>query len=192
MSPLSAPPQSLDGFPVWRLDTERALSRVHLRTRNPWFFDGSADGRFNLRAPRGTCYLAETAVGAFLETLSRRGRLIPQAEVDDRALSTLTVPYERHLADCTVARARGFGITAGIHALEDYERTQAWAQAFAASGFEGIRYRISHDPRAPGVGVALFGPAGEADWPVSPSMPIPRALMNRVERAFGLIVVPTP
>jgi hypothetical protein len=131
-------------------------------------------------------------VGAFLETLGRQGRLIPQVEVDRRALSTLAVPHELRLADCTVARARGFGITAGIHAMEDYQRTQTWAQAFADAGFEGVRYRISHDPRAPGTGIALFGTAGEADWPVSPWTAIPQELLNRTQRAFGLTVVPTP
>jgi hypothetical protein len=182
----------LEGFPAWRLGPERALYRVHLRTRNPWYFDSGPDGRFNLLPPRGTCYLADTAVGAFRETLGRQGRLIPQADVDRRALSTLTVPHECRLADCTVARARGFGITAGIHAAEDYRRTQAWARAFADAGFQGVRYRISHDPRAPGIGIALFSEAGEADWPVAPWAPLSLVLVNRIQRAFGLIVVPTP
>ena len=165
---------------------------MHLRTRTPWYFDSSPNGRFNLPAPRGTCYLAETAVGAFLETLGRQGRVIPQSQVDLRALSQLAVHGAYRVADCTVARARGFGITAGIHAMEDYGRTQAWARAFAEAGFEGVRYRISHDPRATGIGIALFGSAGEASWPAAPWAPIPRALLNRIERAFGLLVVPTP
>lgn len=192
MSPLAVPPASLDRFPEWRLGPERALFRVHLRTRNPWYFDSGPNGRFNLPAPRGTCYLAQTEVGAFLETLGRQGRLVPQAEVDRRALSQLAVPRQHRLADCTVARARGFGITAGIDALEDYGRTQAWACAFLAAGFEGVRYRVSHDPRAPGIGIALFGSTGEVGWPALPWTPMPRALISRIERGFGLRVVPPP
>jgi hypothetical protein len=192
VSPLGAPPDSLDGFPAWRLRPERVLFRVHRRTRNPWYFDSGPDGRFNLPAPRGTCYLAETAVGAFLETLGRQGQLIPQPEVDERALSTLRVPREHRLADCTVARARGFGVTAGIHALEEYERTQTWARAFADAGFQGVRYRVSHDPRVQGRGITLFGQAGEADWPRPPWAPISRPLLTHVERTFGLLVIPTP
>lgn len=192
MSPLAAPPSSLDSFPTWRLGPERTLFRVHRRGRNPWFFASGPDGRFNLAHPDGTCYLSETDVGAFLETLGRLGRLIPQHDVDERALSTLTLPRELRLADCTVARARGFGITAGIHALEDYGRTQAWARAFRRVGFEGIRYRLSHDPRAPGVGIALFGPSGEAEWPTADMQPIPPDLITRVARRFGLLVVESP
>ncbi|MEA2639954.1 MAG: hypothetical protein QOF51_1348 [Chloroflexota bacterium] len=183
---------SLAGFPSWMLSPERVLYRVHRRTRSAWYFDSGPDGRFNLSPPNGTCYLAETAIGAFLETLGRQGQLIPQADVDERALSTIMVPDARRLADCTVARARGFGITTGIDAIEDYARTQQWARAFHAVGFTGIRYRISHDPRAPGVGIALFGSAGEASWPATPWEPIPRALLNRVERTFGLLILPTP
>jgi RES domain len=107
-------------------------------------------------------------------------------------LSRVTVPRPRRLADCTVARARGFGITAGIHAMEDYDRTQAWARAFANAGFEGVRYRLSHDPRAHGIGIALFGSAGEEDWLVPTSVPIPRAVIKDAVRRFGLLVVPTP
>lgn len=192
MSPLGAPPDSLDGFPVWRLTSERVLYRVHQRTRSPWYFDSSPHGRFNLSPPRGTCYLAETAAGAFLETLGRQGRLIPRVEVDIRALSMLTISSELTLADCTVARSRGYGVTAALHALEDYARTQSWARAFAEAGFDGIRYRVSHDPRARSRAVALFGPSGEAPWPRSTWSPISEVVIRSIERAFGLLVVPAP
>lgn len=192
MSPLGVPPPSLAGFPTWQLPVEQALFRVHRRLRNPWYFDSGPHGRFNLSEPRGTCYLAKTAVGAFLETLGRQGRLIPQAEADARVLSTLRVPRPLAIADCIAARARAFGITVGIHALEDYTRTRQWALAFAEAGFDGVRYRASHDPRARSIGIAVFGPTGEGNWPFPPPAPIPRALIARVERTYHVLVVPTP
>jgi hypothetical protein len=71
------------------------------------------------------------------------------------------------LANTGHARARGLGITAGISAIEEPKRVRArtWAEAFHAAGFRGMRYRVSHDPSQRAIGVALFGPVGEADWP---------------------------
>jgi hypothetical protein len=192
VSPLATPPPSLVGFPSRSLRPDRVLYRVHRRGHNPWYFASGPDGRFNLSEPDGTCYFSETDIGAFLETLGRVGRLIPRAEVEERVISALSVPRAVRLANCTVARARGFGVTVGIHALEDDARTQAWATALHAAGFDGIRYRISHDPRASGVGIALFGPSGEATGPRPPGQPISADLIARIQRQFGLLVVETP
>jgi hypothetical protein len=74
----------------------------------------------------------------------------------------------------------------------DGRRTRGWAEAFHAAGFQGIRYRVSHDPSQRAIGVALFGPAGEADWPAAAAEPIDGGLLALVRRRYGLIVLPTP
>jgi RES domain len=131
--------------------------------------------------------------GAFLETLGRQGRLIDPAEVARRVLSTLHVPRPQVLANSGHARARAFGITAGISAVEEPDRrtTRHWAEAFHAAGFEGVRYRVGHDPSQRAIGVALFGPAGQSDWPAAAPEPLGGSLLALVRRRYGLIVLPT-
>ena len=194
MSPLGPPPADLAGFPRWTLPTTRALYRIHRRDHGPWFFDNGPTGRFNLSGAFGTCYLALVPEGAFLETLGRQGRLIDPAEVARRVLSTLHVPRPMLLANTGHARARAFGITAGISAIEEPDRrtTRRWAEAFHAAGFAGIRYRVGHDPSRRAIGVALFGPAGQSDWPAPAPEPIGASLLALVRRRYGLIVLPTP
>jgi RES domain len=194
LSPLGSPPADLTGFPRWILPPTRALYRIHRRDRGPWFFDNGPSGRFNLSGAVGTCYLALAPEGAFLETLGRQGRLIDPAEVARRGLSTLHVPRSMVLANAGHARARAFGITAGISAIEEPDRhsTRRWAEAFHAAGFHGIRYRVSHDPSQRAIGVALFGPAGEVDWPASAAEPVDSRLLQLVRRRYGLVVLPTP
>jgi hypothetical protein len=194
VSPLGPPPADFTGFPRWILPPSRALYRIHRRDRGPWFFDNGQSGRFNLSGAFGTCYLALAPEGAFLETLGRQGRLIDPAEVARRGLSTLHVPQSMVLANAGHARARAFGITAAISAIEEPDRrsTRHWAEAFHAAGFQGIRYRVSHDPSQRAIGVALFGPAGEADWPASAAEPVDSRLLQLVRRRYGLVVLPTP
>jgi len=109
-------------------------------------------------------------------------------------LSTLQVPEPMVLANATHARARGFGITAGISAIEepDRVRTRRWAEAFNTAGFAGVRYRLSHDPSQRLIGVALFGAAGVAPWPVVAPEPIGGSLLELVRHRYGLVVLPTP
>jgi RES domain len=194
VSPLGPPPADFTGFPRWTLPRTQVLYRIHRRDRGAWFFDNGLGARFNLSGAVGTCYLALSAEGAFLETLGRQGRLIDPAEVARRALSTLYVPRAMVLANAAHSRARAFGITAGISAIEEPDRssTRTWAEAFNARGFQGIRYRLSHDPSQRAIGVALFGPAGEANWPAGVAEPIDTRLLQLVRRRYGLVVLPTP
>ncbi len=96
------------------------------------------------------------------------------------------------LADCTSGLCRRFGLTAEIHSNPDYTRVQAWAAAFAAAGFDGIRYLLRHDPSQRLVGIALFGPAGAAEGSFRPGEPIGTELLVEAERRFGVRVMPTP
>jgi hypothetical protein len=190
LSPLAAPPADLRGFPSFRLTPSRALYRVHRRDRSPWWFSHDGTGRFDLPPPRGTCYLAESPLGAFVEVF-REIALVSQAVVDARRVSTLRVPAAVRLADCTRARARAFGLTAAVHATEEYGATRRWAAAFAAAGFAGVRYLVRHDPSQRSVGVALFGAAGEAGMgPVEATNPIGQALCDAAARRFGIRVLP--
>ena len=191
MSPLRRPRDDLSGFPTYDLQRRETLYRLHRADRSPWWFSSDGSGRFDLEPPSGTCYLASTPVGAFIEVF-RVETVIPEPELEVRALSRLVVPRRSRLADCTASRARRFGITGAIHTQPDYALPRAWAAAFAATGFDGIRYRLSHDPAQREVGVALFDAAGEQDYPVRKTEPVPAGVVDEARRRFGLVVAPTP
>ena len=191
MSPLGLPPDDLSRFPAFGVDRRRSLYRIHRTDAGPWWFSGDGSGRFDLRDGRGSCYLAVTPVGAFIEVF-RVATVIPEAEVEARSLSSLVPSTRARLADCTVSAARKFGITGAIHTQPDYTVPQIWAEAFAAAGFGGIRYRVSHDPAQRELGAVLFGDAGEQSLPVRRTEPIPASVLEAARQRFGLIVAPTP
>jgi len=181
----------LEGFPSLRLAGAK-LHRIHRAGQCPWWFSSDGSGRFDLPAAggRGTCYLAEEAVGCFLEVF-RRWTLVPEAEVETRRVAHLELPPTQ-LADCSSSLCREFGLTGELHSTPDYALTQAWAAGFANAGFDGIHYLLRHDPGQRLVGVALFGPAGEPPWPFPPSEPIGAGVIAEAERRFGVRVAPAP
>jgi hypothetical protein len=191
LSPLGLPPDDLNRFPSFDVDRRRSLYRIHPSDVGPWWFSGDGSGRFDLLDGRGSCYLAVTPIGAFIEVF-RVATVIPEAEVEARSLSSLVPPTRTRLADCTVSAARKFGITGAIHTQPDYTAPQLWAEAFAAAGFAGIRYRVSHDPAQRELGVVLFGDAGEQALPVRRTEPVPASVIEAARKRFGLIVAPTP
>jgi len=188
--PLTEPPESLTGFPAVALSKASALARVHRADRHPVSFSTSGDGRFDL-SPEGTLYLAGTDEGAFVEVF--RSRLIPREEVAVRRPALIELGEELALADLTSAIARGFGVTAAIHASPDYALCQRWAAALHAEGFDGVYYRLSHDPSATEVGAALFGPHEHVAQRliVVDDQPISDELIERVRKRFGMLVLST-
>jgi RES domain len=187
--PLEPPPADLAGFPSFRLRRTHELYRIHRHDREPWWFSSDGSGRFDLEGEEGTCYLARTSAGAFLEVF-RRARPIAEPDVAARRLAGLAPPAGGRLADCADPRARSFGVTGAIHTEPDYELPRAWARALAAAGFVGVRYLLSHDPAQDEVGVALFGPAGRRDYAIKSDEPIPDATIAEARLRFGLVVLP--
>lgn len=193
MSPLAAPPGDLAHFPRHLLAPATFLARVHRADRGAWWFSADGSGRFDLPSPQGTCYLGESALAGFLVVFGGSA-LVAEPDVLRRRVSWPAVSGELALADCTVGSARAFGVTGAIHSTPDYALTQAWARAFAAAGFAGVRYRVSHDPEQRLVGVALFGPAGApadgALWPPGEPQPIGSELLREARERFGILVLP--
>jgi len=184
-------PNRLRTFPSYDLLETLALARIHSIGRNPWYFSSRMSGRFDLPGTLGTCYLAETPTGAFVEVFQRwmAHRIpIPRSEIAARQASDLFVPRSFRLADCIHPRALAFGATGLIHTTPDRSLTQAWAAAFHAAGFGGVRYLVSTAPSMHLVGFALFGSSGEAAWPVAATGPIGDALVDEIERVFGVLV----
>lgn len=167
------------------------LFRIHPVGLGPWWFSSDGHGRFDLAPPAGTCYLSWSPLGAFVEVF-RDFAFVAAADVAARALSSLRIPDDVVLADCTSPRARGFGVTAAIHSTSDYATTRAWAIAFRDRGYDGMRYFCGHDPSQREIGVALFGNDGEAPWPAVGTSPIDDDLILAVRRRFRIHVLPAP
>ena len=191
MATLSPPPPDLRRFPRRTLRATTDLFRVHPRGLGPWWFASEGAGRFDLSPPEGTCYLARSPLGSFVEVF-RDFRVVAEADVVARVLSRLRVATDAVLADCTSPRALAFGVTAAVHSTPDYETTRGWAAALHRHGHAGIRYFCGHDPSQREVGVALFGAAGEARWPVVETGAVGDDVIRAVERRFGIWVLPAP
>jgi len=187
-------PEALRKFPDRPLNPDAKLFRVVRRGNGPWWFGNSMLGRFDLPAPSGTCYLAADPVSALLEVLSgdRRGAVVAAEFLAERGLRELRVPRELTLADLASRRAAGFGITAEIGTLVQYDQTQAWGSRLHGAGFHGLVYWLRHDPSR-AEGWALFGPAGERkSWRRGREIPISRELVNRLRVECGIEVARIP
>ncbi|HTT93416.1 MAG TPA: RES family NAD+ phosphorylase [Solirubrobacterales bacterium] len=187
---LPAPPEELPELPSTKLGTE-ALWRIHAADVSPWFFDAGPDGRFNL-ADRGTCYLAEEPIGAFVEKfgrLLRPGGVIPEPLVDTQRLSRLRPP-KVSVVDLTDPTVLGLAdLTAEIHTTTDYGLTQNWAKALRDAGYAGIRYKARHDPRGQLVSIALFGSV-KPPKAAPKTTTIPVDLIHEASTTFAITVLP--
>lgn len=181
-------PKALQGFPKV-VDRPKVLFRLARRDRHPWWFSSSLEGRFDLPAPAGTCYLACDAVAALFEVLgpSRTIGIVTAEFLASRKLARLPLLEDRTLADLTARSAAAFGITLEIGTVTPYKQSQAWAARLVEAGFGGLVGFLRHDPAA-SRGVALFGSGGEwSDGPVLGFEPL-----VPVARQAGLTVAPIP
>jgi RES domain len=178
-------------FPIWQPRKEAAWSRMHRRHHGAWWFSSDGSGRFDLAPPNGTCYLAETALGALVEHFDGIS-VIPQEDLDQRRISVVSAGRPLRLADCTSPEARRFGADLSLSASSDYARAQRFAAWFRGAGLEGVRYLLRNDPAATMVGIALFGPAGEQDLAVLSTSPVDDATLATAAQRYGIEVVPTP
>lgn len=185
---LGPPPEQLPALPEVRLGPD-PLATIHRDDASPWRIHSRPEGRFNLAAPRGTCYAAEDPLGAFVEVFARF-EILDEREVARYRLSYLATEGRR-LADLTHRRVLGVvGLTAEIHSTIDYGLTRAWSEAFCDAGYEGVRYKARHDPAGKLTSCALFGTQGEPGPDVVSTKSLSAHLLSQAEREFGLVVAP--
>ncbi|MEU5840982.1 RES family NAD+ phosphorylase [Rhodococcus sp. NPDC047139] len=178
---LRPPARPLQRFPDRELTAAQPLHRGHQAANGPWWFASAGGGRFDLTPPRGTCYLAFDEVTAIRETVGQAlatTGVISEDFAATRRLSTLTVPHDHRLADTCAGQAADFGLTRELSSMTPYAVPQEWAAAFDAVGFTGIQYQTRFTTGPNPNAVALFGQAGEADWPTDPN-PEPLAVAAR-------------
>lgn len=155
------PPQAdvLRDFPVWRAPAGTRVWRVHREGRGPWNFNNG--GRFGLRFPDGTCYVAYDPITAVSETVIRGQRVLLVDDLLVRRIRRLHLPEDVSAADFMSRLAAGFGVTRDFGTETPYDRTQSWAQTLFEVPFRGIRYWARHDLSADAASLAVFGASGE-------------------------------
>jgi hypothetical protein len=184
-------PDGLARFPVWHVHGGTSLFRVTSSGHGPWWFSSDGAGRFDLFPPRGTCYLADDEMGALLEVLGPVSVVSP-GWAKRFSVWLLALPDQCSAADTTVRAARGFGVTAELATMTPYDLPQRWAAAFAAAGYQGVRYRVRHDPGGSRA-LALFGAAGERTrWPRGRRHDVDDALLERLVDETGLRLAAVP
>jgi len=208
---LSAPghsPRPLASFPAVELGAGTQLWRCHRADRGPWWFSSDGSGRFDLPIPDGTCYLADDPLVAFVEVVSHGsvdGLTVSPTFCAQRRVRRLALPAKARMADASDGRARGFGVTREIHDIADYSLPQAWARAWHAAAFDGVRYlATNHQPTSAGPtweghgaqgpgSWALFGRAGlRGRWRRGRAERIDATLLDRLKAEVGIMVVDPP
>ncbi|HZD65267.1 MAG TPA: hypothetical protein VE152_04135, partial [Acidimicrobiales bacterium] len=103
------------------LPPEQGFYRIHWADRGAWWFSSDGSGRFDLERPRGTCYVAQDALGAFAEVGARLTYLDPE-ELARRSLACLRVPRPLYVADVISPLAADVGVGARCRTGMDYPR----------------------------------------------------------------------
>ena len=173
--------------------------RADATDRGCWWFtsaaDGGAepDGRFDLKEPRGTCYVGVSPGVAVRERCGRfLGIGIPIGHLTGRVVSKVDLPATV-VADVTNTDGARLGVIAELATGHDYQLTAQWAQAQALdeSDFEGILYAPRFTPAGgPEHAVALFGATGAASGihPVLTSRALTEVV---VELGYQIVGLPT-
>jgi len=184
------------GFPARQIERAVPLFRIHQWALHPAWFNNDGSWRFDPsladRARFGTCYLGLEPMSAYVEVFGRIGK-VPQSEIDRRALSEIRSTADLSVADLTDRSVLGdFGVTAAHSTGLDYGPSQALASDLFEGGFDGILYRVRHDPAMLLEGIALFGDPGESPqrFDTHKSVPIPPNLTDAA-REFRIEVIPT-
>lgn len=185
------PPGDLRGYPRREVAKGQVVYRSHHKDYSPGYFssapsDPAQGGRFDLPAPKGTCYTANDALVALRERfgpeLMDHGE-VPASAVADAKVSRLRLQKRVTLAD-TAAEPAGNFHTLELATSPNYALTQKWARAFHVHSFAGVCYQARFTTRDAAAALALFGAAGAAQWPAEGEEDV-AALM----RAAGVKVV---
>lgn len=150
-------------FPKKTIRANTGMYRAHSIGRSPWWFSSERTGRFNLSAPRGTCYAAsrvDTAVREKVRDEISSTGVVSRAFAEGFVVSAITAPADCKLAAVSSAGAARFDVRRALVTMDNYDIPQEWAEVFADAGFHGIYYGSAYTTGAASA-VALFGAAGD-------------------------------
>lgn len=189
---MTSPSPDWNDFPEVTLYPERVLYRVHRTANDPVYFCSDGTGRFDITSVDGigTCYVAPSPIGAYVETLGRLGT-ISESDVAERSLSELVLTRPLKLADMTNRQVLGsHRITGDLSVGTDYAESQAVASELYAVGFDGIYYTARHDPAFQERSVAVFGGPGDNKLFATGINDIPDDVIRQGAVEFNLWVLP--
>ena len=164
------PGSDLTEFPDRRFTTRRRWWRCHQTRLGAWFYasepggDDPGGGRWDLPAPEGTSYLADSDIGALLEVIGpdlHDHGFVTEEFLAARSVSTVQLPHSTRAADLHSDDVARFGVTSELTGAISYLMTRRWASAWRRDGFQAVSYGLRFRPNSSGL--ALFGPAGPAD-----------------------------
>lgn len=188
------PGKSLANFPGTVNRTTKHLHRCHQSVNGCWYFSTSArpghGGRWDLPAPDGTCYLADSPEGALMEAvgtdLADIG-FVTRTFLEARQVTELRLPSTTLTADLTSPTVSEHGVTSELTGAVPYELTQQWARAFKSAGFGGITYGLRFRPNSKGIGLfGLTGPAAYVTGTVKTAVSVAVTLRIAIEEPPGL------
>lgn len=164
---IEKPARPLNGFPAVEVNDTLPLFRSTSVKNGPWYFGSAKTQRFDLDAPRGTCYVGtsiEVSVRERVrETLLNTG-IIPPAVVADMNVYELRLQATITAADTTSEKAVMFGANRELATVYPYEVSCAWAEALVDEGFGGLAYASRFTSAAQWNSLALFGSSGPRTW----------------------------
>ena len=182
-----------EDFPAVIFEVGHSLFRIHRSMYDPLHYSASDTGRWDppvhARAEYGTCYLAESTLGAYLEVF---GRTVPirESQLNERVVSEIQVTRPLRLADLTSGAMAGrVGPIPELSVGPSYTEAQQLSARLRDAGFDGIRYHARHDPTAGSRSIAVFSDAA-ASLSLTKTMPIPDHVIATGEQEFELFVLP--
>lgn len=183
-------------FPLSRPRTGRLLWRAARRGREPWWFCACGDCRFDLDAPRGTCYAGTDEFSGILESIGWEwagGQPLTLAFVRMRTLHSSSAVLTGPLANLASRKAIGFRVTNELSDMTPYDTPRAYARLLDAARragkqvFAGIRFRTRFDTGSTIRGVALFGDVGLRNGVPTVEQEITDDLIDALT-ALGLVI----
>jgi RES domain len=189
--------RELSDIPVAFVDGP--LYRVHLASRDVQHFSTRSLYRFDPPECRqtdfGTCYLATSREGAFLDALGGF-RPLPEHLVNQRVI-TEVIDFPGCIADLRFGYPSDqFGerkLYGGLPGQGHYAVSQEWAAAFWDAGFDGIQYYARYAGLTE-VAIALWHVPVDGREPSAfkcgDPEPIDDALRARVESLFEVEIYP--
>lgn len=169
--PQQQPPASdldLSGFPSV-LAPVGVVFRAFGMQHGPGYYSNHLTGRFDLAGDSGTMYFGDSIETTIREALGdlAYGKVVMGSTVAERAVAEAVLPVRGPFANISDDRAVDFGVIRELQTMSDYAVPQAWAEAFRAAGFTGVRYPSRFTSGAAANSWAVFGPAGPTELEVT-------------------------